>query len=144
MRSNFYKQIVFTQNIFRTEILRTEGFKHEIFYIEALLYRCVYTEDEVHTETCELVHTAHFLHREVLFPLFDHLPFAFPLSSENSWFNSNVAASSMTGGTTSIVDSWLLRWLPWPVPLWLGGADTVAVVNGEAVSNTQFLTASFF
>ena len=47
-------------------------------------------------------------------------------------------------GATNIVDSSLLAWLPWPVPLWLGRAGTVAVVNGEALSSTQFLTACFF
>ena len=45
--------MVFTQKILRTEVLRTEGFTHNIFYIQTLLY----------TETCahsKLLHATSF------------------------------------------------------------------------------------
>ena len=75
----------YTQKIFRTEVLRREGFTHSIFYIQTLLitHGCLYTDTNC---TQKLVHTARvytlaqILHREALLPLLDHLPFVFPLS----------------------------------------------------------------
>ena len=61
-----------------------------------------------------------------------------------SWFNSSLAASSITGDTTSMVDSWLLGRLQWPALLWLVRTDTAAVLKGEAVSIAEFLIAYVF
>ena len=54
----FYRQMVFTQKILRTEVLRTEGFTHNIFYIQTLLYTDAFTRKTNCTQ--KLVHTAHF------------------------------------------------------------------------------------
>ena len=81
----FYRQMVSTQKVLRTEVLRTEGFTHNILYIQTFFYTDVFTRKTNCTQ--KLVHTEHFytqpafIHREVLFPLLDHLPFVFPLSS---------------------------------------------------------------
>ena len=77
--NNFYRQMVFTQKVLRTEVLRTEGFTHNIFYIQTLLDTDAFTRK---TDCTRHVFTRkQFLHREVLFPLLHHLPFVFPLSS---------------------------------------------------------------
>ena len=56
--NNFYRQMVFTQKVLRTEVLRTEGFTHNIFYIQTLLYTDAFTRKTNCTQ--KLVHTAHF------------------------------------------------------------------------------------
>ena len=47
----------YTQKVLRTEVLRTEGFTHSIFYIhaDAFTHRCLYTDTNC---TQKLVHTA--------------------------------------------------------------------------------------
>ena len=50
--------MVFTQTVLRTEVLRTEGFTHNIFYIQTLLYTDAFTRKTNCTQ--KLVHTAHF------------------------------------------------------------------------------------
>ena len=61
----------------------------------------------------------------------------FPIWNRARSGNYEINNWQRVGATTNVVDSWLLVWLPWPVRLWLGRADTAAVVNGEAVSNTK-------
>ena len=82
------------------QLLQTDGFYTGISPHRSLTHRRVYAQHFFNTQTLlytdaftrkmnctqKLVHTAHFytqptLHREVLFPLLDHLPFVFPLSS---------------------------------------------------------------
>ena len=73
----FYRGMGFTQKVLRAEVLRTEGFTHNI------LYRLSYTDAFTRKTNCTQ-HTStrnQLLHREVLLPLLDHLPFVFPLSS---------------------------------------------------------------
>ena len=53
---------VYTQKLFPTEVLGTEGFTHSNFHTDAFTHR-------------------QLLHREALLPLLDLLPFVFPLSS---------------------------------------------------------------
>ena len=47
----------YTQKVLRTEVLRTEGFTHSIFYIhaDAFTHRCLYTDTNC---AQKLVHTA--------------------------------------------------------------------------------------
>ena len=85
MHNNYCRHMVFTQKVLRTEVLRTEGFTHNIFFT----YRRFYTQMPLHGG--RIAHrnlcTQHpftrnqFLLRKVLFPPLDHLPFVFPLSS---------------------------------------------------------------
>ena len=71
--------MVFTQKVLRTEVLRAEGFTHNIFYIQTFLDIDAFTRK---TDCIRHVFTRkQFLHREVLFPLLHHPPFVFPLSS---------------------------------------------------------------
>ena len=79
--------MVFTQTVLRTEVLRTEGFTHNCFlHTDVFL---IYTQMPLHERRIAHRHlcTQHtltrnqLLHREVLLPLLDHLPFVFPLSS---------------------------------------------------------------
>ena len=73
---------LYTQKILRTEVLHTEGFMHNNFYIRTLLHTDVFTQKLVHTARVYTQHThSQFLHREVLLPLLNHLPFVSPLSS---------------------------------------------------------------
>ena len=61
----------------------TEGFTHNIFYIQTLLHTDVFTQTQIaHRNLCTQHAFTHnqFLHREALLPLLDHLPFVFPLS----------------------------------------------------------------
>ena len=73
MHNNLYRQMVFTQKILRTEVLRTEGFKHNIFYIitDAFTHICLYTDTNC---TQKLVHTA----RVYTQPTFTQRAFASP------------------------------------------------------------------
>jgi len=83
------------QQLLQTDGFYTESFPHRslthrrflrttVFYIQRLLYTDAFTGRRIahrnlcvqHTFTCN-----QFLHREILFPLLDHLPFVFPLSS---------------------------------------------------------------
>ena len=63
----YYRQMVFTQEVLRTEVLRTEGFTHSIFLTHRrFIHRCLYPEDELHTETCAhstLLHATNFTQR---------------------------------------------------------------------------------
>ena len=45
----------YTQKIFRTEVLRTESFTHNIFYIQMLLHTDVFTQTQI---AQKIVHTA--------------------------------------------------------------------------------------
>ena len=74
----------YRQKIIRTEVLRTEGFTHNIFNIQTLLHTDVFSQTQIaHRNLCTQHAFKHsqLLHREALFPLLDHLPFVFPLSS---------------------------------------------------------------
>ena len=74
----------YTQKIFRTEVLRTESFTHNIFYIQMLLHTDVFTQTQIaHKKLCTQHAFTHsqLLRSSALFPLLDHLPFVFPLSS---------------------------------------------------------------
>ena len=64
--------MVFTQKVLRTEVLRTEGFTHNIFYIQTLLRT---DRHKLQTETCAHSTRLHsqLLHREAALPLLDHL-----------------------------------------------------------------------
>ena len=78
MHNNFYRQMVFTQKVLRTEVLRAENFTHNIFYIQTFLDTDAFTQK---TDCTRHAFTRkQFLHIEVLFPLLHHLPFVFPLS----------------------------------------------------------------
>ena len=84
MHNSFYRQTVFTQKFFRTEVLRTENFTHNIFYIQMLLHTDVFTQTQItHKKLCTQHAFTHsqLLRSSALFPLLDHLPFVFPLSS---------------------------------------------------------------
>ena len=85
MHSRFYRPTVFTQKVLRTKVLRTEGFTHNIFYIQTFLHTDVFTQTQVaHRNLCTQHAFTHNqpLHGEALLPLLDHLPLVFPLSSE--------------------------------------------------------------
>ena len=92
MHNSFYRQTAFTHRKFSAEksyaqkVLRTTIFTYGRFYTQMSSHR-----HKLHTETCAhsmRLHTAytqhthsHFLHREALLPLLNHLPFVSPLSS---------------------------------------------------------------
>ena len=43
----------YTQKVLRTEVLRTEGFTHNIFYIQTLLHTDVFTQTQIaHRNLC--------------------------------------------------------------------------------------------
>ena len=67
MHSNYYRHMVFTQ-----KVLRTERFTHNIFlHTDAFIHRFLYTEDELHTETCAhstLLHATSFYTERFCFP----------------------------------------------------------------------------
>ena len=73
MHGNYYRQMVFTHKVLRTEVLRTEGFTHNSFFTYR---RCFYTQMPLHGRRIahRNLRTQHsfarnqFLHREVLFP----------------------------------------------------------------------------
>ena len=88
IHNSFYRQSVFTQKILRTEILRTEGFTHSLFYIQTILHADVLTQTQIaHRNLCTQYAFTHnqLLHRQVLFPLLDHLPFVSPFQVKNFW-----------------------------------------------------------
>ena len=71
MHSSFYRQTVFTQKVLRTEVLHTEGFTHNIFYIHTLLHTDVFTQTQIaHRNLCTQHAFTHnqILHREALLP----------------------------------------------------------------------------
>ena len=83
MQNNFNRQMVFTQKIIRTEVLRTQRFAQNIFYIQTFLCTDAFARKTNCTQ--KLVNTAHFYMQPIftqrdLFPLLHHLPFVFPLS----------------------------------------------------------------
>ena len=89
IHSSFYRLTVFThrkyQKVLRTEVLGTDFFTQNIFYIQKFLHTDVFTQTQIaHRKLCTQHAFTHsqLLHREALFPLLDHLPFVFPLSSE--------------------------------------------------------------
>ena len=78
-----YRQMIFTQQILRTEILHTEGFLCIFFSRQTFNPQiALHGKGIAHRNLC----TQHILllYREVLLPLLDHLFFVFPLS--NIWF----------------------------------------------------------
>ena len=81
----FYCTAIFAEGFFTQKILRTKGFTHNIFYIQTFVYtKHAFTRKTNCTQNLCTQHTFtrnQFLHREVLFSLFDHLPFLFPLSN---------------------------------------------------------------
>jgi len=88
IHNSFYRQSVFTQKILRTEVLRTEGFTHSLFYIQTILHADVFTQTQIaHRNLCTQYAFTHnqLLHRQVLFPLLDHLPFVSPFQVKNFW-----------------------------------------------------------
>ena len=81
---------ILTQKVLRTEVLRTEGFTHSIaqhIFTYRRFYTDVFAQTQIaHRNLCTQHAFTHsqLLHRETLFPLLDHLPFVFPLSSKPS------------------------------------------------------------
>ena len=113
MHSSFYRQTVFTQKKIRTEVLRREGFPHNIFYIQTLLiaHGCLYTDANC---TRKLVHTAR---------VYTHTHFTQRGFASPSWsptFRVPPLKSSLPGVRSRAVFSWP-RWL-WgtlrPQPSW--------------------------
>ena len=87
-KQNYAQQFLQTDGFYTQKVLRTEGFTltHNIFYIPTLLRTDVFTQSQTqiaHRNLCTQHAFTHsqFLHREALFPLLDHLPFVFHLSS---------------------------------------------------------------
>ena len=68
---HFYRHTVFTQKILRTEILRTEGFTHNIFYIQTLLHTDAFTQTQIaHRNLCtqHAFNTVNFYTERLCFP----------------------------------------------------------------------------
>ena len=122
MNNSFYRQTVFTQKIICTEVLRTEGFTHNSFYIHAFLHTGVFTQTQIaHRNLCTQHAFTHcqLLHREALFPLLDHLPFVFPPSGGYSHMNDMFI--SKYGAT--IWSFFNVKSTGLPAPLLFGGED---------------------
>ena len=67
----------FLHRKFSTKVLRTEGFTHNMFYIQTLFHTDVFTQTQIaHRNLCTQHAFTHSqpLHWEALLPLLDHLP----------------------------------------------------------------------
>ena len=96
MHSCFCRQTVFTQKVLRTEVLRTEGFTHNIFLrTDAFTHRCLYTDRNC---TQKLVHTA----RVYTQPVFTQRGFVSPSCSCSASFAVCRPTCSMYGIFTNI------------------------------------------
>ena len=71
MHNSFCRQTVFTQKVLRTEVLRKEGFTHNIFYIQMLLHTDVFAQTQIaHRNLCTqhaFTHTANFYTERLCF-----------------------------------------------------------------------------
>ena len=84
MHNSFYRQTVFThrkfsaQKSYAQKVLRTTFFTYRCFYTQMSLHR-----HKLHKKLCTQHAFTHsqLLRSSALFPLLDHLPFVFPLSS---------------------------------------------------------------
>ena len=88
---SFYRQTVFiyTQKVLRTEVLRTEGFTHNIFHIPTFLHTDVFTQTQIaHRNLCTkhaftILYTPPFFTQSLCFPFLITYLLVFPLSSHH-------------------------------------------------------------